>query len=157
MADAPWPCGFRCCQAARVGGVAVDGKVLRGVRSANGRQVHVFAAILHGQGVVLAQRQIPDKTNEIPEFQPLITSLDLKGKVVTADAMHAQVAHAQFVVEKKEGEYVFTVKDNQPALLQAIQDLDDGSFSPSGDAEEQGPRAYRNADDPSELRSRGVY
>ena len=123
-------------------GVAVDGKVLRGARGPDGQQVHVFAAILHGQGVVLAQRQIPDKTNEIPEFQPLLTPLDLEGKVVTADAMHAQVGHARFVVEQKRADYVFTVKENQPTLLQDIRDLDDGLFSPSGDAEEQGSRPH---------------
>ena len=78
----------------------------------------------------LAQRQIPDKTNEIPEFQPLLTPLDLEGKVVTADAMHAQVEHARFVVEQKRADYVFTVKGNQPTLLQDIRDLDDGLFPP---------------------------
>lgn len=114
-------------------GIAVDGKVLRGARNADGRQVHVFAAILHGQGVVLSQRQIPDKTNEIPEFRPLLEGLDLRGKTVTADAMHAQVEHARFLVEEKQADYVFTVKDNQPTLLGDIQTLDDSSFSPSGE------------------------
>ena len=117
-------------------GIAVDGKVLRGARDADGRQVHVFAAILHGQGVVLSQRQIPDKTNEIPEFRPLLAPLDLQGKTVTADAMHAQVEHARFLVEEKQADYVFTVKDNQPTLLQDIQTLDDSSFSPSGERPE---------------------
>ena len=117
-------------------GIAVDGKVLRGARDADGRQVHVFAAILHGQGVVLSQRQIPDKTNEIPEFRPLLEPLDLQGKTVTADAMHAQVEHARFLVEEKQADYVFTVKDNQPTLLQDIQTLDDSSFSPSGERPE---------------------
>lgn len=117
-------------------GIAVDGKVLRGARDADGRQVHVFAAILHGQGVVLSQRQIPDKTNEIPEFRPLLEPLDLQGKTVTADAMHAQVEHARFLVEDKQADYVFTVKDNQPTLLQDIQALDDSSFSPSGERPE---------------------
>ena len=111
-------------------GIAVDGKVVRGARGADGRQVHVFAAILHGQGVVLAQRQIPDKTNEIPEFRPLLTPLDLEGRVVTADAMHAQVDHARFLVEEKKADYVFTVKENHPTLLTDIQELDADSFSP---------------------------
>ena len=138
-------------------GIAVDGKVLRGARGADGRQVHVFAAILHGQGVVLAQRQIPDKTNEIPEFQPLLRPLDLEGRVVTADALHAQRAHAEFVVDEKKGNYVFTVKDNQPTLLQAIQDLDGDSFSPSGHAEEQGARAHRDSHNPGQYRIAGLY
>jgi hypothetical protein len=123
-------------------GIAVDGKVVRGARGADGRQVHVFAAILHGHGVVLAQRQIPDKTNEIPEFRPLLTPLDLEGRVVTADAMHAQVDHARFLVEEKKADYVFTVKENQPTLLRDIRELDASSFSPWSDGEGKGPRAH---------------
>jgi predicted transposase YbfD/YdcC len=57
--------------------------------------------------VVLAQRQIPEKTTEIPEFRPLLTPLDFEGRVVTADAMHAQVDHARFLVEEKKADYVF--------------------------------------------------
>lgn len=132
-------------------GIAVDGKTLRGARAADGRQVHVFAAILHGQGVVLAQRQIPDKTNEIPEFQPLLQPLDLRGQVVTADAMHAQVEHARFIVEDKAAHYLFTVKDNQPGLLQAIKDLDECSFSPGADPAGKRSRAHRVAHDPGQL------
>jgi hypothetical protein len=131
-------------------GIAVDGKTLRGARAGDGRQVHVFAAILHGQGVVIAQRQIADKSNEIPAFQPLLAPLDLRGKVVTADALHAQVEHARFVVEDKGAHYVFTVKDNQPGLLQAIKDLDEASFSPCVDSEKQGPRPHRSPHDPSQ-------
>lgn len=129
------------------GGVAVDGKALRGARRAGGGREHVFAALLHGQGVVIAQRHIPHKTNEIPEFKPLLEPLDLRGKVVTADALHAQVAHARFVVEDKGADYVFTVKGNQPGLLQAVADLDDGSFSPSGPSNKQGARTNRGAHD----------
>lgn len=83
-----------------------------------------------------AQRQIPDKTNEIPEFRPLLEPLDLRGKVVTADALHAQVGHARFLVEEKDADYVFTVKGNQKGLLEAIQLLDEGSFSPCGPSDE---------------------
>lgn len=137
-------------------GVAVDGKVLRGAVGPDGRQVHVFAALRHGQGVVIAQRQIPNKTNEIPEFQPLLEPLDLQGKVVTADAMHAQVAHARFLVEDKGAHYVFTVKENQPSLLEAIKDLDEGSFSPSGPADQQGARSHRNPHDPGQHGTAGI-
>ncbi len=62
------------------GGVAVDGKALRGARRTGGRREHVFAALLHGQGVVIAKGCIPHKTNEIPEFQPLLELLDLPRK-----------------------------------------------------------------------------
>lgn len=89
-----------------------------------------MAAILHQEGIVVAQRPVDKKTNEIKEFQPLLASLDLKGKVVTADALHTQVAHANYLKEEKEADYFFTVKGNQKTLLQAIEDLDDSDFSP---------------------------
>lgn len=110
--------------------IAVDGKTLKGAKDANGRQLHLMAAILHNEGVVVSQRPVDKKTNEITEFQPLLNSLDLKDKVVTADALHTQVEHARYLKEDKEADYFFTVKGNQKMLLQAIEDLDDGDFSP---------------------------
>ena len=68
--------------------VAVDGKTLRGARGADGRQVQLFAAMLHGHGMVLAQRKVDHTTNEITQFRPLLDDLDLRGVVVTADALH---------------------------------------------------------------------
>jgi predicted transposase YbfD/YdcC len=49
--------------------------------------------------------------------------LDLKGKVVTADAMHTQKDLARFIVEDKKADYCFTVKDNQQTLREDIADL----------------------------------
>jgi hypothetical protein len=42
--------------------------------------VHLFAAMIHNQGVVVAQREVDHKTNEITEFRPLLESLDLQGR-----------------------------------------------------------------------------
>jgi predicted transposase YbfD/YdcC len=61
----------------------------------------------------------------------LLEGLDIAGKVVTADAMHTQTDLAHFIVEDKKADYVFTVKGNQPSLLQAIEDLPEDLFSPS--------------------------
>jgi len=110
--------------------IAVDGKTLRGSRGPDGKPVHLLSALLHKEGVVVAQKAVDKKTNEIAEFQPLLEPLDLQGKVVTADAMHTQVEHARYLVEKKGADYFFTVKDNQSALKKAIEDLDDEDFSP---------------------------
>jgi hypothetical protein len=65
--------------------LAVDGKTLRG-SARDGHQVHLLAALDHHDGAVLAQREVPAATNEIPTFQPLLDGLDLAGVVVTADA-----------------------------------------------------------------------
>jgi len=68
--------------------IAADGKVVRGAWRADGSQVHLLSAISHHTAVVLAQREIAAKTNEIPELAALLADLDLTGVVVTADALH---------------------------------------------------------------------
>jgi hypothetical protein len=122
--------------------IAVDGKSLRGARRPDGRARHLFAALLHNEGAVSGQREVDQKSNEITAFKPLLDPLDLKGKVVTADAMHAQVEHARYLVEEKQAHYLFTVKANQPTLRHDIADLDEGSFSPSVRCPRQGPRTH---------------
>ena len=72
------------------GAVAVDGKTVRGAVGEDGRKVHLFAALAHGSGTVLAQRQVDAKTNELTQFRPLLDQVDLVGKVVTADALHTK-------------------------------------------------------------------
>lgn len=103
--------------------VAFDGKVLKGARHEDGSQVHLLSAIVHQQAITIAQKQIASKTNEIPTARPLLQPLDLKGKVVTGDAMHTQTDLARFVVEEKQADYLFTVKDNQLTLKDDIQTL----------------------------------
>jgi len=109
---------------------SVDGKTLKGARSADG-QVKLLSAFSPAQGAVLAQQQIPSTTNEIPVIRELLDPVPLEGTVVTADAMHTQRATADYVVEEKKADYVFTVKDNQPSLLEAIEDLNLVVFPPS--------------------------
>ena len=65
--------------------IAVDGKSLRGAIRADGRRVHLLSA-LRGDGIVLAQREVDAKSNEITAFRPL-DPLDLTGAVVTFDAL----------------------------------------------------------------------
>jgi hypothetical protein len=103
--------------------VAFDGKVLKGARHEDGSQVHLLSAIVHQQGITIGQKQIASKTNEIPTAKPLLQPLDLKGKVVTGDAMHTQTDLARFVVEEKQADYLFTVKDNQSTLKDDIHSL----------------------------------
>lgn len=112
--------------------IALDGKTLRGARGPEGHQVHLLSAVLHGDGLVVAQREVSDKTNEIPEAPALLAPLDLKGTVVTADALHTQKKLARFLVEKKKADYVLTVKDNQPTLKQDIAELFESESFPPG-------------------------
>jgi len=111
--------------------VAVDGKTLRGARQKNGKGLHLLTAFLHQHGMVLAQHQVPTKSNEIPALRPLMDPLDVKGRVVTLDALHTHSQTAQYLVEDKGADYLFTVKDNQRLLKKDIQDLGMMDFPPS--------------------------
>lgn len=99
--------------------IAIDGKWLRGV--ADG-QVKLFAAMLHGDGVVIAQHRIPDNTNEITQVKELLDPVDLTGTVVTADAAHAQHDTAAYIAGERQADYLLTVKGNQPGLQRAVYD-----------------------------------
>jgi len=100
-------------------GVAVDGKAVRGARRADGTQVQLLAALRHDTGMVLGQRNVDnDKTNEILAFSPLLETIALAGRVVTADALHCQRKAAKFIVANA-GHYLFGVKQNQPRLWNA--------------------------------------
>jgi Transposase DDE domain len=97
--------------------VTVDGKTLRGARNADGRQVHLLAAMDHATRTVLAQRHVDGAPGEVPGLRPLLADLDLAGVVVTADALHTHPDAAEYLVTGKRAHYLFTVKANQPTLL----------------------------------------
>ncbi len=103
--------------------VAVDGKTVRGAVQPDGRAVHLLAAMASG-GMVLAQREVGHKTNEITQVKPLLDRLDLADAVVTLDALHCQRETARYLVQDKAADYIFTaVKDNQPKLFEALDAL----------------------------------
>jgi hypothetical protein len=112
--------------------IAIDGKTLKGARRDNATQVHLLSALLHHQGSVLAQREVGEKTNEIPELRHLLADLDIAGRTVTADALHTQTETARFLVEDKQAHYLFTVKDNQPTLLEDLAAYHWPAIPPSG-------------------------
>lgn len=78
--------------------IAMDGKTLRGsFDSASGKSpLHSVSAWACGLRLCLGLRSVDDKSNEIPAVQELIAMLDLKGSVVTADAMHCQKKRTTF-------------------------------------------------------------
>lgn len=106
--------------------LAVDGKCLRGAKRPDGSQIYLLSAVSHDDVLTVAAREIGAKTNEIPEFQPLLEQIDdeeLKDAVVTVDAMHAQRAHAHYLVEERDAHYLFTVKGNQKNLAKQLKAL----------------------------------
>ncbi|MEZ3183266.1 ISAs1 family transposase [Streptomyces pimonensis] len=103
-------------------GVAVDGKAARGSRTGGKTAVHLLAAVLHEGQAVVSQRQIAAKSNEIPAFTPLLERLDLRGCVITADAMHTQTGHAEHVIARG-GHYILVVKGNRKKLRRQLRHL----------------------------------
>ena len=105
--------------------IAVDGKCLRGARRPDGSRVFVLSAVRHGDGITLASREIGAKTNEIPEFAPLLDQVDdagLVGAVITADALHAQRSHAAYLHERG-AHYLLTIKNNQRGQARQLHKL----------------------------------
>ncbi|MEV1179080.1 ISAs1 family transposase, partial [Nonomuraea sp. NPDC049784] len=91
--------------------------------SADGQPVHLLAALDQRCGVVLGQVRVDGKTNEITRFAPLLEPLDLAGCVITADALHTQREHAEFLVTGKSAHYILVVKKNQPGLYAQVKNL----------------------------------
>jgi hypothetical protein len=102
--------------------VAIDGKALRGTRQTGKKTlVHMVSAWANSNNLVLGQRKVEDKSNEITAIPKLLQALELTGTVVTIDAMGCQRAIAEHIVEKK-ADYILAVKQNQGHLLEEIKD-----------------------------------
>jgi len=101
---------------------------VRGAAGADGLVPYLLAAAVHGTGTVIAERLIGPKTNEVPEFAPLLRELNeyycLAGHVITIDAGHTVRAHATFICEDLLAHYVMTVKQNTPGLWAELDMLD---------------------------------
>ena len=105
--------------------LALDGKTLRGSRSSELPGVHLVAAYSHQAGAVLAQVPSVGKGHELAAAKTALTQVPLAGQVVTADALLTQRELCEQVVAAK-GDYLLSVKENQPALLADLQ----AAFSP---------------------------
>jgi len=111
--------------------IAIDGKTLCGSHNGVKKAIQLLGAILHKEGIVVAQKKVRDKTNEIPMVKELLKPLALEGAIVTLDALHTQKKTATYLVEKKKADYVLVAKDNQKSLKDDIAAVAEDDFSPS--------------------------
>jgi predicted transposase YbfD/YdcC len=95
--------------------------VVRGSRTRAAAAIQLLVAMDH-HGVVLAQRQVASKSNEIPSFAPLLDGLGLQNMVVTADALHTQHDHGAYLTSRG-AHYVAVVKKNHPGLYAQVRKL----------------------------------
>lgn len=107
-------------EALDVTAIAIDGKTLRGSRKQGMETSHILSAVTHGLGCILAQIEVPDKTNEIGACPDLLKRLALQGQVVTVDALLTQVEIARKIV-KAEAHYVMLAKGNQESLREDLK------------------------------------
>lgn len=103
--------------------INMDGKSLRGtIPSGQTQGEHLLAAYHPEAGVVLLQIAVGSKENEISAAPRLLQALDLSGKIITGDAMFAQVELSRQVVAAG-GDYLWIVKNNQPSVRESIETL----------------------------------
>jgi len=102
--------------------VAIDGKTLRGSRGWNeeDRPLHLLHAWSSESGVCLGQVSVDEKSNEITAFPKLIERLELKGTIVTTDALNTQKKAAVAIIDNK-ADYALPVKENHKDLYEEIK------------------------------------
>jgi predicted transposase YbfD/YdcC len=102
--------------------VAIDGKILR--RSHDNvlckKAIHIISAWSSANQVVVAQMKVDDKSNEIVPIPELLALLDLRGAVVSIDAIGCQKGIAEAIIKKK-ADYLLGVKGNQAGLEQQVE------------------------------------
>jgi predicted transposase YbfD/YdcC len=106
--------------------IAFDGKQLRRShdKMVGKKAIYMVSAWASENSLVLGQRKVDDRSNEITAVPQLLEQLEVAGCIVTTDAMNCQTETAKKVIEN-DADYVFVVKENQPRLLEAIQGLFD--------------------------------
>jgi len=102
--------------------VAVDGKTIRRSKDLanNKRAIHIISAWSAANGLVLGEIATDEKSNEITAIPDLLNMLELKGCIVTIDAMGTQTDIAKTIIDRG-ADYVLAVKENQPLLYQDIE------------------------------------
>ena len=104
--------------------INLDGKTLRGSYERGGKQgmIHMVSAWASQNRLVLGQRKVNEKSNEITAIPELLQVLDLNGAVVSIDALGCQTQIAAQIVAQ-QGDYVLALKGNQGSLHQDVQQL----------------------------------
>jgi len=106
--------------------IAIDGKTVRhSYDRAKGKgAIHMVSAWASANRLVLGQRKVDEKSNEITAIPQLLQVLAIEGCIVTLDAMGAQKEIASAIIDQG-ADYVLALKGNQGSLLKDVQWLFD--------------------------------
>lgn len=108
--------------------IMIDGKAIKSTDAIKTieKMMNIVTAYTD-TGISLLQKTVEDKTNEIPAVKELIEMLDVKGLVVTADAMHCQKETAETIVNNG-GDYVLQLKANQKSFYEDVYAMFDDKY-----------------------------
>ena len=113
-----------CCEMTHGDVIAIDGKTLKGSFKKKNKtdSIHMVSAFASANSVVLGQVKTNEKSNEITAIPKLLDLLDIRGCLVTIDAMGCQTKIAKKIVDKG-GDYLLPVKGNQERLQKALNKI----------------------------------
>ena len=102
--------------------IAIDGKVLKGSydRKSELKALRIVSAWSKEHRLVLGQRKVNAKSNEITAIPALLEMLDISGCIITIDAMGTQKSIAKKIIEA-DVDYILSLKDNHPTLHQQVK------------------------------------
>ena len=101
--------------------ICVDGKTMRSNKREGTKPCHIVSAWSREDGYCLGQKAVDEKSNEITAIPRVLESIEIKGQVVTIDAMGTQTAITE-AIRKRRADYVLAVKGNQGNLEEGIRE-----------------------------------
>ena len=108
--------------------IMLDGKAIKSTDAIKSieKMMNIVTAYTN-TGISLLQKTVDNKTNEIPAVKELIDMLDVKGMIITADAMHCQKETAEKIVNNG-GDYVLQLKANQRSFYEDVYAMFDDKY-----------------------------
>lgn len=102
--------------------IAIDGKTICSTekRVTEGQGIHILSAVISESKLILGSMPCETEISEPQVFRKLIKILSISGAIIVADALHCQKKSAEAVIDES-GDYIFSVKDNQPSLKENIE------------------------------------
>ena len=116
--------------------ICIDGKTICSTATMKNHEkpMHIITALLADESVSLGQITVESKSNEIPAVRELIELLNLKGAVLTMDAMHCQKETAELIIDNG-GDYVLQLKGNQGNFYKDVYAMFDDKYMDETDKE----------------------
>lgn len=109
--------------------VAIDGKALRHALNEGQNIPYIVGAWATKNGIALGQVKVDDKSNEITAIPELLRVLEIKGCIVTLDAMGCQKDIAAKIIDK-QADYVLALKGNHATVHEEVKDFFDDAVPP---------------------------